>query len=176
MYWRPHLGHFQRLELVGVIAGVGVFDGGSDGFEGEEYSVCFDDGFDEADGELDVDVSGGWGVVFGFVLEVDDSFEVAAVSGGECVDESGGLASDTAVGVGDDLAEPTAVSEGCLEVGVSGASAVVDGVLFTSEGGSHFLGPVMMRRTATMAMMATHRKERRMASVSIICGLRGRRG
>jgi hypothetical protein len=51
-----------------AIAGVGVFDGGSDGFEGEQDSVCFDDLFDEADGELDVDVSGGWGVVFGFVL------------------------------------------------------------------------------------------------------------
>ena len=46
MYWRPHLGHFQRLELFGVIAGVCLVYGGSDGFEGEEYSVGFDDLFD----------------------------------------------------------------------------------------------------------------------------------
>ena len=114
MYWRPHLGHFQRLELAGVIAGVCLVYGGSDGFEGEEYSVGFDDGFDEADGEGDVEVAGGWGVVFGFVLEVDDSFEVAAVAVLECVDEACGLASDAAVRVGDDLTEVSAVSEGCL--------------------------------------------------------------
>jgi len=111
------------------------------------------------------------------VLEVEDSVEVAGVAVLECVDESGGLASDAALVVGDDLADSTAVSEGCLEVGVAGASAVVDGVLFASEVvshvcGSHFLGVVMMMRVAQIVMMSTQIPERRRISVSVICGLR----
>jgi hypothetical protein len=111
------------------------------------------------------------------VLEVEDSVEVAGVAVLECVDEPGGLASDAALVVGDDLADSTAVSEGCLEVGVSGASAVVDGVLVASEVvshvcGSHFLGVVMMMRAAQIVIMTTQIPERRRISLSVICGLR----
>jgi Fe-S cluster assembly iron-binding protein IscA len=166
------LGHFQCLELVGVIAVVGVEDGGSDGFEGEQDPVGGDDLFDEADGELDVDVAGGGCDGFEFVLEVDDSVEVAGGAVLECVDESGGLASDTAVDVGDGLAEAAAVSEGGLEVGVAGTSAVVDGVGVTSHFVSHFLGVVRMMRAAQIVIRTTQIPERRRISVSLICGLR----
>ena len=100
---------------------------------------------------------------------MEDSVEVPGVAVLECVDESGGLASDTAIGVGDDLAESAAVSEGCLEVGVAGTSAVVDGVGGASHFGSHFLGVVMMMRAAQIVIRTTQIPERRRISVSVIC-------
>jgi hypothetical protein len=154
------------------MAVVGVEDGDSDGFNGEEDSVGVDDLFDEADGELDVDVAGGGCDGFEFVLEVDDSVEVAGGAVLECVDESGGLASDTAAGVGAFFAVVSAVSEGGADGRVAGASAVVDGVGVASHFVSHFLGVVMMMRAAQIVMRTTQIPERRRISVSLICGLR----
>ena len=98
-----------------VVSVVGLGDGGSDWFEGEQDSVGFDDSFDESDGELDVDVAG-WGcVAFGFVLEFDDALEVPFGAGFVAVDHVGGLASDAAFGVAPVDAVSAAVSECGLE-------------------------------------------------------------
>ena len=171
------MGHFQCLWLGVVIAGVCLEDGGSDGFDGEDDSVGGDDLFDEADGELDVDVAEFGGEVFEFVLEVDYSVEVSGGSVLECVDESGGLASDAAAGVGAFFTVVSAVSEGGADGRVTGASAVVGLVPFASDVcvfhvGSHFFGVVMMIRAAQIVIRTTQIPERRRISVSVICGRR----